>query len=111
MKNYVEENQRILVNWEQEYKKRGNDINFCPDGIMFRGSIEKDKAGKNWRHLENGKENDFWAITAITIENNKFVHENNGTRAGEELTKKVFKYMIGQGELTDEEFDWFDALN
>ena len=54
MKNYVEENQRILVNWEQEYKNRGNVINFCPDGIMFRGSIEKDKAGKNWRHLENG---------------------------------------------------------
>ena len=67
MKNYVEENQRILVNWEQEYKNRGNVINFCPDGIMFRGSIEKDKAGKNWRHLENGKENDFWANCPLRI--------------------------------------------
>lgn len=59
----------------------------------------------------NPKENDFWAITFITIENNKYVHENGGTRGGKDLTTKVFKYLIGQGELTMEDFEWYDALN
>lgn len=59
----------------------------------------------------NPKEHDFWAITCITIENNKFVHENEGTRGGKDLTTKVFKSFIGQGDLTMEEFELYDALN
>lgn len=59
----------------------------------------------------NHMENDFWAITYITIENSKFVHENGGARAGKDLTIKFFKSLIGQGELTMEEFEMYDALN
>lgn len=59
----------------------------------------------------NPKEDDFWAITSITIENNKFVHENEGARGGKDLTTKVFKFLIGQGDLTMEDYEWWDALN
>lgn len=59
----------------------------------------------------NPKENDFWAITGITIENDKFVHENEGARGGKDLTTKVFKSLIGQGDLTMEDFELYDALN
>lgn len=42
-KNYVEENEKILDAWEQEYKNRGKDIYFSRDGIMFRGEFAKKK--------------------------------------------------------------------
>lgn len=51
----------------------------------------------------NPKSKDFWAITVITIENNKYVHQNDCARAGKELSTKMFKYYTGQGELTDDD--------
>ena len=100
---------QVYLNNLREGEVFSKNDRYDPSFVVDKGMSKDDKALIVL--TTNPKENDFWAITAITIENNKFVHENNGTRAGEELTKKVFKYMIGQGELTDEEFDWFDALN
>lgn len=100
---------QVYLNNLREGEVFSENDRYDPSFVVDKGMSKDDKALIVL--TTNPKENDFWAITAITIENNKFVHENNGTRAGEELTKKVFKYMIGQGELTDEEFDWFDALN
>lgn len=51
-----------------------------------------------------------WAISTISIEKSKYVHEGIMATAGKELTEKLFKYMIGQGELTDEEFEILDCL-
>ncbi len=64
-KNYVKENQRILDAWKNEYEKRGKDICFAPDGIMYRGPVIMDN-GK-WRHEPSGQENDLWANCPIRI--------------------------------------------
>jgi hypothetical protein len=58
----------------------------------------------------NPKSKDFWAIAVITIENNKYVHQNDCARAGKELSTKMFKYYTGQGELTDDDYYWYDAI-
>lgn len=59
----------------------------------------------------NPKSKDFWAIAIITIENYKYVHQSHCTRAGKELSTKIFKYYTGQCELTDDELFWFDAIS
>lgn len=59
----------------------------------------------------NPQKDDSWAIAGITIENNKFVHENEGARGGYDLTTKVFKSLIGQEKLSIEDFECWDALN
>lgn len=67
MKDYVAENERILDEWEQEYKKNGlNTENyFARDGIMYRGDLSWD--GKNWRHNANGHENSLWLNAPLRI--------------------------------------------
>lgn len=66
-KNYVEENEKILEAWKQEYKNRGKDICFSPDGIMYRGEIVKSNDGKNWCREKSGKENELWAKCPLRI--------------------------------------------
>lgn len=65
MKNFVDENERVLEKWEQEYINRGYDVYFTPDGIMYRGNIKWD--GKNWRHLPSEKDNELWANAPLRI--------------------------------------------
>lgn len=59
----------------------------------------------------NPQKDDSWAIAGITIENNKYVHENEGARGGKDLTTRVFKSLIGQEKLSVEDYEWWDALN
>jgi hypothetical protein len=65
-KNYVEENEKILDAWEQEYKNRGKDIYFSRDGIMFRGEFAKKNDG-NWYRKKSGNENELWAKCPLRI--------------------------------------------
>lgn len=51
-----------------------------------------------------------WAITTISIENGKYVHENTFARGEKELTEHLFKYIIGQGELTEDEIAMLECL-
>ena len=64
-KDFVKENQKILKAWEQEYIKRGKNICFVPDGIMFRGPIVKENGF--WVRKESGKENELWANCPLRI--------------------------------------------
>lgn len=64
MKDYVEENEKILAAWEQEYKNRG--INFVPDGIMFRGDFAQCDNGI-WYRKKSGKENQLWSECPLRI--------------------------------------------
>ena len=65
-KNYVEENEKILDAWKQEYKNRGKDICFSGDGIIFRGEFAKNDNG-NWYRKESGRENELWAKCPLRI--------------------------------------------
>ncbi len=65
-KDFVKENQKILEAWEQEYKNRGNDINFVPDGIMFRGDFAQCDNGI-WYRKKSGKENQLWSECPLRI--------------------------------------------
>ena len=51
-----------------------------------------------------------WAISTISIKDGKYIHENTKATAGKELTEKLFKYMIGKGELTEEDRDLIDCM-
>ena len=51
-----------------------------------------------------------WAITTIRIKDDIFVHENTMARAGKELTEKLFKHLIGQGKLSDDDLEILDCL-
>lgn len=59
-----------------------------------------------------GNDNEFLSsgIVAITIENGKYIHESVKATAGLELTTKYYKYLIGEGELTDEDIDFLDCI-
>ncbi|MBR0497488.1 MAG: hypothetical protein IJJ78_00215 [Paludibacteraceae bacterium] len=63
-KNYVEENEKILDAWEQEYKNRGKNICFSRDGIMFRGLFENIEG--YWVR-ERGNENELWSKSPVRI--------------------------------------------
>ena len=65
-KNYVEENEKILADWKQEYKNRGKNINFVPDGIMFRGDFAQCDNGI-WYRKKSGKENQLWSECPLRI--------------------------------------------
>ena len=66
MKDYVEENEKILADWKQEYKNRGKNINFVPDGIMFRGDFAQCDNGI-WYRKKSGKENQLWSECRLRI--------------------------------------------
>ena len=63
--------------------------------------------------LTTNRKDDFlsWALTTITIENNKYVHENTEAKLGEKMTTKLFMFLTGQGELSDEEIGWIEAMS
>lgn len=63
--DYVKKNEDILHRWEQEYIKRGHNVSFTPDGIMYRGKEDWDEA--NWVHTQSGKENELWANVPLRI--------------------------------------------
>lgn len=63
-KDFVKENQKILEAWEQEYEKRGKNICFSPDGIMYRGAF--DNKDGYWVR-ESGNENELWSKCAVRI--------------------------------------------
>ena len=60
----------------------------------------------------NRKIDDFlsWAISTISIENDKYVHENTKATAGKILTEKLFLHLTGQRNLTVDEFEMIDCL-
>ena len=51
-----------------------------------------------------------WTLSSITIRNGKYVHTSISARYGKELSQKYFNFIIGKGELTDEEFNMIDCL-
>ena len=71
------------------------------------------KDNKSLVVLTTNRKDNFlsWALTTITIENGKFVHENTEAKLGEEMTTKLFMFLTGQGELTDEDVNWIDAMS
>ena len=66
MKNFVEKNEEILQKWEQEMLKNGEE-NFAPDGIMYRGKIERYENGSERLDSEKGIENKEWSKTPLRI--------------------------------------------
>lgn len=83
MKNYVEENERILKEWCESYVKENqpyypNCTNlgdyFAKDGIMYMGDIVADpKVYPNgektfrWKRVESGRENELWEKEPLRI--------------------------------------------
>lgn len=83
MKDYVEENERILEEWCKSYveKKQSKYPNckniheyFAPDGIMFKGEFLPDSRnypdGKSifrWKRDSSGEENTLWTIAPLRI--------------------------------------------
>ena len=51
-----------------------------------------------------------WSIVSVKIRNGKYVHKSIQRKAGKELSTKFFKYLIGEGELTDEDIDLLDCI-
>lgn len=82
---------------------------YDPYYVVDKGMGE---GGKSLVVLSTNRKNDYlsWALTTITIENNKFVHENTEAKAGKELSERYFKFLIGQGELSDDDFYMLEAL-
>lgn len=60
----------------------------------------------------NNKEGTFmsWSLASITIRNGKYVHSSINARLGKDLSRKYFNFIIGKGDLTDEEFNMTDCL-
>lgn len=71
------------------------------------------KEGSSLIVLATNRKDGFlsWAITTITIENNKFVHENTEAKAGKELSQRYFNYLIGKGELSEDDEYMLEALD
>ena len=70
------------------------------------------KRGKTLVVLSTNRKDEFlsWAISTITIENGKYVHENTEAKLDKELCEKYFKYLIGQGELSEDDEIMLDAM-
>lgn len=51
-----------------------------------------------------------WSIVSVMIRKGKYVHKSIERKAGKELSTKFFKYLIGEGELTDEDIDLLDCI-
>lgn len=51
-----------------------------------------------------------WSIVSIKIRKGKYLHKSIERKADKELTIKFFKYLVGQGELSDDDFDMLDCL-
>ena len=83
---------------------------FAPYYVVDKGM---GKDGKSLIVLATNRKNEFlsWAISRITIENNKYVHENTEAKAGKELSIKYFKFLTGQGELSDDDIIELDAIS
>ena len=62
--------------------------------------------------LSTNRKDDFlsWAISTISIENDKYVHENTKATVGKILTEKLFLHLTGQRNLTVDEFEMIDCL-
>ena len=124
---------------KQRYWKTPTAFPFCPENVtedglkVYLGNLKVGEVfSKNERYspsfvvdmgmgvfkdslivLTTNRKNEFlsWAITTITIENNKYVHENTEAKAGKELSIKYFKYLTGQGDLSDDDINTLDAIS
>lgn len=65
MKDYVEENERILKEWRKCNEEYG-ETNFADDGIMYRGIIEENDYGTE-RYSDKEKENKIWNEAPLRI--------------------------------------------
>ena len=65
MKNYVEENERILEKWRKRNEERGEN-NFADDGIMYRGLIKEYDYGTE-RFSDKEQENKMWNDAPLRI--------------------------------------------
>lgn len=124
---------------KQRYWKIPTEFPFCPEDVTEDGLkvyFDNLKVGevfaKNERYspsfvvdmgmgvfkdslivLTTNRKDEFlsWAISTITIENNKYVHENTEAKAGKELSIKLFKYLTGQGDLSSDDINMLDAIS
>ena len=51
-----------------------------------------------------------WALASITIRNGKYVHSSISARYGKDLSRKYFNFIIGKGELTEDEINMIECL-
>jgi hypothetical protein len=51
-----------------------------------------------------------WSIVSIKMRNDKYVHKSIERKANKELASKFFKYLIGKGDLSDEDLIILDCL-
>lgn len=65
MKDYVEENERILNEWRESNEKRG-EKHFADDGIMYRGLIKEFDYGTE-RFSDKEQENKLWNEAPLRI--------------------------------------------
>ncbi|MBP5408823.1 MAG: HNH endonuclease [Prevotella sp.] len=122
---------------KQRYWRTPTEFPYCPlevseeglkrymenlkKGVVFSSNVYDkyyvvDKGlKKNSKELvvftNNGKDEFLsWAISTISIKDGKYIHENTKATAGKELSESLFKYLIGQGELTDDDIIMLDSL-
>ena len=81
--NYVEKNQEILDRWRKAYVEKNQVLYpncpnlgdyFAPDGIMYKGAIEKETVRCDnktsffrWTRKESGIENELWTKAPLRI--------------------------------------------
>ena len=65
MKDYVEENDRILKEWQKSNEEH-DETNFADDGIMYRGIFEENDCGTE-RYSDKEKENKLWNEAPLRI--------------------------------------------
>ena len=51
-----------------------------------------------------------WSIVSIAMRNGKYVHKSIESKAGKELATKYFKYLIGEGTLSEDEINMLDCI-
>ena len=64
VKDYVEENERILKEWEEFNKQAENEPNFAPDGILYKGEFY-DGDGYCERCPDKDAENKLWQTAPV----------------------------------------------
>ena len=138
-KEYDDTTESLTPSARQRYWKTPTAFPFCPENVSEDGLqmylsnlIVGEVFSKNDRYdpyyvvdkgigkdnkslivLTTNRKDEFlsWAITTITIENHKYVHENTEAKAGKELSIKLFKFLTGQGELSEDDINMLDAIS
>jgi hypothetical protein len=51
-----------------------------------------------------------WAIVSIKMRQGKYMHKNIERKAGKELSIKYFKFLIGEGDLSEDDIIMLECI-